>query len=391
MKKIAKKVLKYLLITISTLVISANLFAVLSGRFYLYNAVWQTYLHGESGVTIYDKEKFYHTTLNPGEGDDWKFHKDLNEQKISDEFRDYLEELETAAFLVIRGDTVLYEEYWDEHDQKTVSNSFSMAKTVVSLLIGVATEEGKISSLDDPVGKYLKKFKGGGKENISLRHLLTMSSGLSWGESGKNPLSDNAEGYYGWDLWGQTMRQEALTKPGVTFDYQGGSTELLAFVLEEATKMDLTDYAQQKIWSKIGAQDKAYWSLDDEGGNEKAFCCLYATARDFAKLGRLMLSKGKVNGEQIIPEWYYEEMITLADLKTKECRPNQRYGLHYWLYYGVSNPVQYYRGLLGQYIITMPEENLIIVRLGKKSKPRFEIPEHLKLSLIHISEPTRPY
>ncbi|MEJ6617553.1 MAG: serine hydrolase domain-containing protein, partial [Crocinitomicaceae bacterium] len=158
--------------------------------------------------------------------------------------RKYIEDLETTAFLVYKGNTLVYEEYWDEHNAKTVSNTFSTAKTVVSMLIGIATEEGDIKSLDDPVWHYLKEFKAKGRDKITVRDLLTMSSGLDWTESAKNPLSDNAESYYGEDLKRLVMGQDVISKPGKIFKYQSGNSQLLAFILENATCKDFSKYAE---------------------------------------------------------------------------------------------------------------------------------------------------
>ena len=116
-----------------------------------------------------------------------------------------------------KGDSLIYEEYWDQHNKGQVSNSFSVAKTLVALLIGIAVDEGKIKSLDEPVANYIKEFKEGGREKITIRQLLQMSSGLDWEESGKNPLSDNAESYYGTDLYGLVTRQRIITNPGSEF------------------------------------------------------------------------------------------------------------------------------------------------------------------------------
>lgn len=378
MKKILKKAGKYLLITIVGLFLTVNAFILLSGRLYIYKGVVNTYFVGRMGPSIYDKDIFSSSTISAENGSPTLEHKHINQQKIPNDFRKYIEDLDTRAFMVFHGDTLLYEEYWDEHDQLSVSNSFSVAKTVVALLVGIAIEEGKIKKLDESIANYLPEFKGKDAEKVTIRDLLTMSSGLSWTESGANPLSDNAESYYGWNLRKQTMRQTLVDEPGKVFRYQSGNSQLLAFIVEKATGRDLAEYAQEKIWSKIGAKHDAFWSLDNENGDEKAFCCMYATARDFAKIGQLLLNKGKVGDEQIIPEWYYAEMIRPANLITEEGRTNRQYGLHLWTYFGATNPVYYCRGILGQYIITIPNENLLIVRLGMKRAPKFEIPEHLR-------------
>ncbi|MDG1331468.1 MAG: serine hydrolase [Crocinitomicaceae bacterium] len=378
MKRILKKTGKILLYTFIALFISVNAFILLSGRLYMYKGIANTYLVGKTGPTIYDKDVFYSSTIKGNGKEEWSEHEKLNSQAVPPSFREYIEELGTKAFLVFKGDTLLFEEYWEEHTDETVSNSFSMSKTLVAILVGIAIDEGKIEGLDVSASKYLPEFKDDERKKITIRHLLTMSSGLDWTESTKNPLSDNAKSYYGWDLREQVTSQKLITEPGKKFNYQSGNTELLGFIVEKATGVDLTKYAEDKIWSKIGANDNAYWSLDDKDGDEKAFCCIYATARDYARIGSLLLHKGKIGDEQIIPTWFYEEMIVPQKMKTKEGIPNTRYGLHTWTYFGKTNPVYYCRGAKGQYIITIPKENLMIVRLGSTDKSNFDIPEQFE-------------
>lgn len=387
MKNIIRKSLKFALIFIVGLLISVNAFILLSGRFYLYKGIANTYLIGRSGPSIYDKDVFYNATLHKSEkNSDFVLHEKYNTQTLPKDYRKFIEELDTRALLVFKGDTLLYEEYWDQHTDETVSNSFSVAKTVTALLVGIAIEEGKIKSLDDKVADYIPEFKEKGRERISIRHLLQMSSGLDWEESSKNPLSHNAESYYGTDLYGLVTRQNLIEEPGKHFKYQSGNSQILAFVVEKATGQDLTSYAEEMIWKKIGAEDDAYWNLDKENGDEKAFCCLYATARDFGRIGKLLLNKGKFDEEQVVPEWFYDEMIRPAQMTTDEGISNYRYGLHIWTYFGNANPAYYCRGIKGQYIITIPDENLVIVRMGEDRKENFIIPEHLKNDKAYLEE-----
>src|SRR6218665_2664066 len=374
-----KKALKIFGWTLLVILISLNLFVVLSGRFYLYKGVYFTYLQGQTSPTIYDKDKFYSAEVKHGEPNmKWKF-QEVGETGF-ESYIAYAEKWKSASILVAKEDKILFEKYWGEHHPSTVSNSFSSAKTVVSILIGCAVEDGKIKSLDDPVKKYLPQFTGKGKEKITVRHLLMMASGLDWGESGTNPLSENAESYYGSDLWGLVHRQQVERKPGELFLYQSGNSQLLGFILEKATGEDLASYASRKLWQPIGAESDAYWSLDKDKGDEKAFCCLYSTTRDFARIGVLLAHKGEWNGKEIIPRWYYDEMIKNPKLNTEEGIPNTRYGLHVWTYNYKGHEVVYCRGIKGQYIITVPDQHLVIVRTGHKRAPDIEFPEGKKLS-----------
>jgi len=393
MKKFLFKSIKYFLYSVIAVIISVNLFIVLSGRFYIYKGIANTYLVGKIGPGIYDLDVFPYSTIKaPKDKSVVTYSSNFNTYKLSKADRKYLENLGTTAFLVYKGNTLVYEEYWGEHTEKTVSNSFSVAKTVVSMLVGIAVEEGDIKSLDDPVYYYLKEFKTKGKNKITVRDLLTMSSGLDWTESGKNPLSDNAESYYGENLKRLVMGQKSISKPGKVFKYQSGNSQLLGFIIEKATGKDLSKYAEEKLWGKLGMEHDSYWSLDKKDGDEKAFCCLYSVARDYGRIGQLFVNKGKSGEEQVIPNWYFKEMNTLADLSTEDGIPNYRYGLHTWYYNEGDNEVNYCRGVSGQYIISQPKEDLMIIRLGNKRAPDIKLKDYKenpkKISKYKIGHPS---
>lgn len=362
------KAIRFLLYTLLALIIIVNAFILLSGRTYLYKGIVSTYLSGVSGPTIYDLNKFAKRKVAKGTTTEhWEKSTHYTSQTAIPDFESYNKDLKSTAFLVFRGDSVLFEKYWGKHTGNTLSNSFSAAKTIVALLIGIAVEEGKIKSMDEPVGNYIPEFKREDLSIITIRDLLLMASGLNWTESGKNPLSDNAESYYGSDLYGLVTRQKRIGEPGKTFIYQSGNSQLLGFIVQKATGYNVSEYCSIKLWSKMGMETDAYWSLDKENGDEKAFCCLYATARDFGKLGKLIANRGRWGEEQIIPQWYFDEMVSIPEeMITEETIKNYQYGLHIWTYQGYSSPVYYCRGILGQYIISIPEEDLVIVRLGEK-------------------------
>lgn len=369
-----KRKLIFILKLLALLVLAFNLIILLSGRFYLYKGIYHTYLQGKTGPSIYDLALFSNAEVKKGNVSK-KFFSNTTDIQLTQEESDYLNRFDTKSFLIIRNDTILVEKYFDKHQENTLSNSFSAAKTVVGLLIGCAIEDGKIKSVDESIAKYLPEFRIEGKEQITIENLLTMSSGLNWGESSKNPFSENAESYYGTDLFGLVNRLKVVSKPGETFSYKSGDTQILAFILEKATGQSLHDYASEKIWSKIGASQSAYWSLDKENGDEKAYCCLYATTRDFAKLGQLLLQDGKWNDEQIIPAWYLKKALSPTSMNTAENIPNTRYGYQIWLYPTKNETIRYCRGILGQYIIAIPSQKIVIVRTGMKRAPNFKLEE----------------
>ena len=376
MVPLIKKTLKYLIYVIITLVVLVNVFILLTGRYYLYSGIAKTYLRGKTGPSIYDLELFPVGKLKKSsEPYNFIFEKDPS-VKLTKSDLEYHEKMDTKAFLIFQGDTLIYEKYWDEHHDKTVSNSFSAAKSVIGMLVGIAIEEGKINSVDDLAADYIPEFKKNGREKITVRHLLTMSAGFDWVESGKNPLSEAAEGYYGTDLYGLVTRLRVIEKPGIKFNYQSGNTQILGFIIEKATGKSINEYAAEKLWIPLGARNDAFWSLDKEGGDEKAFCCMYATARDYALLGQLILNKGFYNGAQIVPEWYMKKMLDTPNMSTKEKVPNMRYGWHTWVYKNKGNPVYYCRGLMGQYMIAIPHKNRVIVRLGTKRDSHYKIPKN---------------
>lgn len=340
-----------------------------SGYGYLIRGVAFSYLRGQSGPGINELHLFHNNIIETQDPQPFADSYKKNLAKLPKKDISTLEEIETASFIVIKDDSLIFEQYWNEFNQSTATNTFSASKSLVSLLIGVAIKEGHIKSVDQPVGDFLEEFKSGDKSKISIKNLLTMSSGLNWGESGKNPYSDNAKAYYGQHLRAHVKSLKVIEEPGKTFRYKSGDTQILVYVIEAATGFSISDYLEEKIWRKIGAEDNASWNLDRENGDEKGFCCLYAIARDYAKIGQLMLNKGKWNDQQIIPIDYIEKCIVPAgNVLEKDGSINKRYGWQWWSAIYKNNTIHYARGLLGQYIIIYPKKNMVIVRTGKKRK-----------------------
>lgn len=221
---IVRKIIKGLLLSLVGLILLLNLVIIFTGRWYLYSGIYNTYLQGKTGPGIFDKEVFYSATLHKSKTPKrWVTHS-TSKQLTNKELK-YLENLEISSLLILHGDTIVFEKYWGDHNKESVSNSFSAAKTFVALLIGCALDEGKIKSLDEPIANYLPAFNKGEKKKITIKHLLWMSSGLDWSESGKNPFSDNAASYYGSDLKQLANDQEVVRKPGELFLYQSGNSQ----------------------------------------------------------------------------------------------------------------------------------------------------------------------
>ena len=360
---------KGLLWVLITAIVGFNIYLAISDRFYFYSGVAKTYLVGQTGPGIYDLDYFPYQTIDAA-AQPSVFFRHVQDLKLTETERLYLDSLQTTSFMVMRNDTILLEYYANDHDETMVSNSFSTAKSVVSLLLAIAVEDGFIKSFDEPVANYLAEFNNNEKKGITIRHLLTMSSGLEWSESGANPFTDNAEAYYGTDLRKLVLSKKPIRKPGEMFEYTSMSTQILCYVLEAATKKPMGDYFQERLWRRIGSESDAYWSKESEEGDYKAFCCMYLTTRDYGRLGLLILNKGKYKGEQIIPTWYMNEAFVPDNkLTTAQNEPNQRYSLHWWVVPGEGDTLPYARGISGQYVMVVPSKNLVVVRTGHKRTP----------------------
>ena len=278
------------------------------------------------------------------------------------------EELSSVAFLVVKDDSLLHEQYWGGYSDASLSNSFSMAKSIVSMLVGIAIKEGRIRSVEQPVGDFLPRFREGAKAKIRIIDLLRMSSGLNWDESYINPFSMTTESYYGSDLKKVIDRLEAVEEPGQQWTYKSGDTQVLAFVLQAATGKSLSQLVEEKLWKPMGAARNAEWSVDKPDGMEKAYCCFFSNARDLARFGKLYLHNGVWNGDTLVPPAYVKASLTPTGLpKADDGSKVDFYGYHWWLMPGYKGQdIFYARGILGQYILVIPEKQLVIVRLGKE-------------------------
>ncbi len=365
--KVLKKTGKWFLI----IFILLNILIIVSGKTYLYKGIANTYLKGRSGPAIDEYLIFDNREVKAGVAKNWNVSKLNNSKSLSKEHVKQFMDMGTIAYLIIKDDSIIHEQYWDGFDAGSHTNSFSMAKTFISMLIGAAIDDGKIKSVDEPVGDFLPEFKEGDNAQLTIKHLLTMSSGINFDENYVNPLAYPAAAYYGSDLKKLTVGYEVTEEPGKVFKYLSGNSELLGFILEKATGRKISEYFSEKIWQPIGAKNSAYWSLDQKDGMEKAYCCFNSNARDFARLGKLYLDTGKYNGKQIINKEYVLNSVKPADLIDDDGIKNQKYGYSWWLIPDYKrHSIFYARGILGQYIVCIPDKKMIVVRLGKRREKR---------------------
>ena len=279
-------------------------------------------------------------------------------------FDDWLADHKTVAFLVIRRDTILYERYFKGYDEAHVHPSFSMAKSVVSMLIGTAIADGLIRDVQQPITDFIPELKANGFDAVTIEHVLQMTSGIDFKESYVNPFGTVAKFYYGRQLTKYTLDLKLKHTPGTKWEYVSGDTQLLGLLLERALRAKgdertLTQYLSDRIWSPLGMEHASSWSIDHKGdGIEKAFCCINAPARDFAKLGSLYLKNGQWRGQQLVPQAWVET-------STKAVTTNGGASFYRYQWWLPSSDGDFHaEGILGQFIYVDPARELVIIRLG---------------------------
>lgn len=311
---------------------------------------------------------FENRTVKAGDPQPWIQSEAYNTVSIPEKQLPVFEQLGTVAYVIIKDSTLLFEQYWEDYSPESHSNSFSMAKSIVSLAIGAAIDDGFIKDVDQPVSDFYPEFQGYNGKPLTLRHLLTMSAGVDFDEAYSSPFSPTTKLYYGDDLQQIALGMKEIEEPGVNFIYQSGVTQLLAFIVEKAIGENISSYVSRKFWTPMNAEEDALWSLDKKDGIEKAYCCFNSNARDFARFGQLILNEGDWNGRQLISSSYLKEATTPdTSLLFKEYNEtNHCYGFQFWhlTYNGMEIP--YMRGILGQYIFIIPDLNAVVVRLGHK-------------------------
>ena len=277
-----------------------------------------------------------------------------------------LEQTDTAALLVVQGGEVRHEWYGAGSGPTQLRTSFSTVKSVMSTLMGLAIADGLVSSVDDPVTRYVPELleQDPRYADVTIRHLLTMSSGLRYVER-PLPWSDDAQTYYGTDLRETARASELVEPPGATWRYNNYNLLLEGLVLERATGRPVSDYLSERLWRPMGAEADASWSLDSErSGFEKTESGLNAVARDYARFGLLFARGGRADGRQVVPErWVREATSAQAAGGAADF-----YAFHWWTRAGRGNPLPaghvLAQGNLGQYVYVAPDRDLVIVRLG---------------------------
>lgn len=282
----------------------------------------------------------------------------------------YVAERNSSALVILHQGRLVWQNTYNGFALNQRFNAMSVTKTVVGLLVGIAVHEGHLGSEEDRVAQYVPTW-GDQRASITLRHLLQMASGLRRSGSQINPWSDLVQMHMGRDARKVALQVPAETEPGAVFSYNNVNTQVLSHVLEQATGEPIASYLSRTLWRPIGAQPASWW-LDRPDGTAKTYCCLLATAHDWAKVGELLVNGGRVGSQQVVPQAWIERMLTPSPV-------HAHYGLHVWL--GGPHPwtdaprkhpsepfvakdTFWLDGRGHQRVYVVPSQKLVVVRVG---------------------------
>ena len=354
-----KKILKWTLIVLGVLILLIYIFNI----DYIFKGVRTIYFTGNNTAFISDYEYFDNREVKSSNPQPWALHNEYNKTYESNKLKKLNEDRKTKSFLVIKNDSIIFEKYYLGHKQTDISNTFSVSKSIVTSMMGKAIMEGKIKGLNQYVSDFFNEYEKGLASELTIGNLASMSSGMNWSEKYYNPINITSESYFTDDLRSVILRQKIENKPGQKFRYSSGDTQLLGMVIEKATGTTLSDYLTQKFWIPMGAENTALWQIDSKkSGMEKSYCCISATARDLAKFGKLYINKGKWGDTEILDSTFVELSLKPVFDETPY------YGYGWWLYEYEGKKVFTMNGHRGQFIISFPDENIIIVRQGEDNK-----------------------
>lgn len=281
----------------------------------------------------------------------------------------YLEATGTDGLIVLQDGQAVYEQYWRGQDAGGVHISWSLAKSTISAMLGIAQAEGRIASVSDPVERYAPALKGTAYEGVPLRDVLQMSSGVAFDENYDNPQADVVRLAHTLVLGGSfnayAQKLKRAHAPGTVRHYSSFDTQVLAMVLEGASGRRVADYMQEKLWQPMGAEHAAHWLVDSEG-MVMGFGGFNAVLRDYARFGQLYLDKGRVDGRQVVPAAWIADSVR-ADAPHLQVQPGQQdehglgYGYQWWIppqgngdFMGI--------GVYNQFIYVSPATRTVIVK-----------------------------
>lgn len=360
MKTIAK-LLKWIIGIVLLVVVGLYV----TGYGYVFKGIRVVYMTGHDTAFIDDYPYFDNRKIENGTPEPLPKHQDYNTAIVPQELQKTHKKYGTVAFLIFKDGMLWHEDYAEGYGSESHTNSFSMAKSITTLLLGKAIEEGFIESLDQKVIDFFPELKGDYAEQMTVGDLASMASGLNWDENYYSPFSITAQAYYKKNVRDLILSLSVDEQPGQEFNYLSGNTQLLGMVIEKATGQPLSNYLSEKFWKPMGMENHAYWQLDsEESGMEKTYCCISSNARDFAKMGLLVLNRGQWNRKPLLSEAFVEKVIS------PRFEDSPEYGYGFWLEEMNERPFFVMQGILGQYVIGDPEEHILIVRLGHERESK---------------------
>ena len=375
--KFLKKFLKWVVV-LCVLVVAV---LYITDTDYLIKAVRTIYLKGHTTAYLEDYKEFDNQPLDIGTPQPWPNHKDYNSVSATEKLTKTNQELGTIAYVIIKNDSIWFEDYYENYNEASKSNSFSMAKSYVTALLGKAIMQGHIKSLDQPICDFIPEFCDGQAAKVTVGDLSSMSSGSNWDERYYSPFSITTRAYFDDDLEKVAESVKIVNEPGQAFKYASGDTQLLAIVLEKATGKKLYDYLTEELWKPLNCENQALWQIDSKDHDlVKAYCCIASNAKDFARLGKLYKDHGKWNGKQVLDSSFVAKCITPRFPESPE------YGYGWWMKDLGSKHFFMMRGHLGQYVLVEPNDNIIIVRLGHQKSPDAGVGKFSEDITIYIEE-----
>lgn len=265
---------------------------------------------------------------------------------------DYFVSQNVAGMLVIKDGNIVYERYGLGNNEDTLWISFSVAKSVTSMLIGAAIKDGYIKSVDEKVSDYLPRLKGSPYDQATIRNILQMSSGVEWNEDYADRNADINQGPWSTlELYQYLSGKKRVAEPGEVFNYNTAETNLVGNLLRSAIGNNLSTYLSEKIWKPFGMGSDANWGLTEVGGGEWGGCCINATLRDYGRIGLFAMNGGQLpDGSKVFEDGWMKESTTPS-------KGFQGYGYLWWL---EPNNVFRATGIFGQHIYMDPNTNVVI-------------------------------
>lgn len=297
------------------------------------------------------------------------------DKKTIDILSNYAETHHSSALVIAHRNKIIYERYWDGFNPDSKSNSMSMSKTISALLIGNLIQDRKINSENDSASDYIPEWREDERMLITIKNLLRMESGLYSGTSWKTIIPWSILIHLGNDLMYYLTHVNLVRTPGQQFDYNNINGQAIGLLIQNASGKRYSEYASEKIWSKIGAADAEVW-LDHPGGLARTYCCYFASARDWVKLGLLLLNQGKIRHQEVVSREWIQRMLEPSLHEPEfgyfiwlgnsrgEYKPLKKQRLKDYL----ARDVFFLDGRGKQRVYVMPTQEMIIVRIGENSE-----------------------